>query len=82
MHAAAEWSENPEALARCKAAIATGDIVIASMLFLEDHFMPILADLQARREHCDAMVCAMSAAEVTRLTRMGRFDMSAANSRL
>jgi magnesium chelatase subunit H len=23
------------------------------------------------------MVCAMSAAEVTRLTRMGRFDMSA-----
>ncbi|MFX8289512.1 DUF3479 domain-containing protein, partial [Acinetobacter baumannii] len=32
---------------------------------------------QARREHCDAMVCAMSAAEVTRLTRMGRFDMSA-----
>ena len=77
VHAAAEWSENPEALARCKAAIATGDIVIASMLFLEDHFMPILADLQARREHCDAMVCAMSAAEVTRLTRMGRFDMSA-----
>ncbi|TNY03406.1 DUF3479 domain-containing protein, partial [Escherichia coli] len=37
VHAAAEWSENPEALARCKAAIATGDIVIASMLFLEDH---------------------------------------------
>lgn len=77
VHAAAEWNENPAALARCKADIATGDIVIASMLFLEDHFMPILADLQARREHCDAMVCAMSAAEVTKLTRMGRFDMSA-----
>ncbi len=27
--------------------------------------------------HCDAMVCAMSAAEVTKLTRMGKFDMSA-----
>jgi magnesium chelatase subunit H len=26
---------------------------------------------------CDAMVCLMSAAEVTRLTRMGKFDMSA-----
>jgi magnesium chelatase subunit H len=77
VHAAAEWNENPAALARCKADIATGDIVIASMLFLEDHFLPILADLQARRELCDAMVCAMSAAEVTKLTRMGRFDMSA-----
>nr|WP_316640878.1 magnesium chelatase subunit H [uncultured Roseateles sp.] len=77
VHAAAEWGDNPQALARCKADIARGDIVIASMLFLEDHFMPILADLQARREHCDAMVCAMSAAEVTKLTRMGKFDMSA-----
>lgn len=77
VHAAAEWGDNPQALARCKADIARGDIVIASMLFLEDHFMPILAELQARREHCDAMVCMMSAAEVTKLTRMGRFDMAA-----
>jgi magnesium chelatase subunit H len=77
VHAAAEWGDNPQALARCKQDIAGGDIVIASMLFLEDHFMPILADLRARRELCDAMVCAMSAAEVTKLTRMGKFDMSA-----
>ncbi len=77
VHAAAEWGDQPEALARCKADIASAHIVIASMLFLEDHFMPVLADLQARRDHCDAMVCAMSAAEVTRLTRMGGFDMSA-----
>ncbi|CAN5339045.1 magnesium chelatase subunit H [soil metagenome] len=77
VHAAAEWGDDPEALARCKADIAQGDIVIAAMLFLEDHFLPILPDLQARREHCDAMVCAMSAAEVTKLTRMGKFDMSA-----
>jgi len=77
VHAAAEWGDNPQALARCKADIAGAHIVIASMLFLEDHFMPILADLQARRGQCDAMVCAMSAAEVTRLTRMGGFDMSA-----
>lgn len=77
VHAAAEWGDHPAALARCKADIASAHIVIASMLFLEDHFMPVLADLQARRDHCDAMVCAMSAAEVTRLTSMGRFDMSA-----
>jgi magnesium chelatase subunit H len=77
VHAAAEWGDNPELLARCIFDIERGDIVIATMLFLEDHFLPILPALQARREHCDAMVCAMSAAEVTKLTRMGRFDMSA-----
>ena len=77
IHAAAEWSDNPEALARCQADIARGDIVIASMLFLEDHFLPVLPALKARRDHCDAMVCAMSAGEVTKLTRMGKFDMHA-----
>ena len=77
VHAAAEWGDNPAALDRCKADIARGDIVIASMLFLEDHFMPILPALQARREQCDAMVCMMSAAEVTKLTHMGKFDMAA-----
>ena len=46
------------------------------MLFLEDHFLPILPALQARRDHCDAMVCMASAIEVTRLTRLGHFDMS------
>ena len=77
VHAADEWSSDDAALARCKADIAQGDIVIVTMLFLEDHFLPLLPALQARREHCDAMVCAMSAAEVTKLTRMGKFDMSA-----
>ena len=77
VHAAAEWGDDPAALDRCKADIAQGDIVIATMLFLEDHFLPILPALQARRDNCDAMVCAMSAAEVTKLTRMGKFDMAA-----
>ena len=77
VHAAAEWGDDPAALERCKNDIAQGDIVIATMLFLEDHFLPILPALQARRDHCDAMVCAMSAAEVTKLTRMGKFDMAA-----
>ena len=77
VHAAAEWGDEPAALERCKADIARGDIVIATMLFMEDHFLPVLPSLLARRDHCDAMVCAMSAAEVTKLTRMGKFDMSA-----
>jgi len=75
VHAAAEWGDDEAALARCKADIATGDIVIVTMLFMEDHFLPVLPALRARRDQCDAMVCAMSAGEVMKLTRMGKFDM-------
>ena len=75
VHAAGEWGSDGAALQRCHADIATGDIVIVTMLFMEDHFLPVLPALKARREHCDAMVCAMSAAEVMSLTRMGKFSM-------
>ncbi|MFC3148003.1 magnesium chelatase subunit H [Piscinibacterium candidicorallinum] len=75
IHAASEWGDSPEQLKACLDDIARGDIVIATMLFMEDHFQPVLAALQARREHCDAMVCALCASEVMRLTRMGRFSM-------
>ncbi len=74
-HAASEWTHSDEALERCKADIATGDIIIVTMLFMEEHFLPVLPALQARRAECDAIVCAMSAAEVVKLTRLGRFDM-------
>jgi magnesium chelatase subunit H len=76
MHAASEFAGEPEATARCRDDIARADIVIAGMLFLEDHFLPVLDALQARREHCDAMLCIASASEVVKLTRAGSFDMS------
>jgi magnesium chelatase subunit H len=76
LHAASEWSSHPKALERCLADIAKGDIVIATMLFLEDHFLPILPALEAKRNNCDALVCAMSAGEVVKLTKLGKFDMS------
>ncbi len=76
MHAASEWASDAKALQRCKDDIAQGDIVVVTMLFMEEHFKPILDDLAARRDHCDAMVCAMSAGEVAKLTRMGKFDMA------
>jgi magnesium chelatase subunit H len=79
-HAASEWGEDPQALHRCIDDIGRGDIVIATMLFMEDHFRPLLPALQARRDACDAMVCAMSAGEVTRLTRMGKFSMDGSGS--
>lgn len=75
LHAAVDWAGHEGALERCRADIAAADVVIVTMLFMEEHFLPVMQALRERREHCDAMVCAMSAAEVTRLTRLGRFDM-------
>lgn len=77
VHAADEWGSDEAALDRCKADIARGDIVIATMLFLDDHVQMVLPSLAARRRDCDAMVCCMSASEIVKLTRVGKFDMSA-----
>jgi len=74
LHAATSFSD-PDALAACRADIARGDIIFANMLFVEEHIRAVLPDLTARRDHCDAMVCAMSAGEVMHLTRMGDFRM-------
>ena len=76
VHAADEWGCNPTALEHCLADIATGDIVVATMLFMEDHIQPVLPALQARRDHCDAMIGCLSAGEVVRLTRLGKLTMA------
>ncbi|WP_439579308.1 magnesium chelatase subunit H [Elioraea sp.] len=76
VHAADEWGADPAALAACIADIGRADIVIATMLFLDDHIRAVLPALEARRAACDAMLCMMSAGEVMRLTRIGRFTMS------
>ena len=75
-HAADEWGSDPFALAACLADIASGDIVIATMLFLEDHIRAVMPALAARRDQCDAMLCCLSAGEVVKLTRLGKFNMA------
>jgi magnesium chelatase subunit H len=75
LHAASEFGSDDEALARCIADIETGDIIVATMLFVEEHIKAVLPALQARRESCDAMVVCMSAPEVVKLTRMGKLRM-------
>ncbi|MEM9330368.1 MAG: magnesium chelatase subunit H [Pseudomonadota bacterium] len=75
IHAATDWDHNDEALARCRADIANGDIIVASMLFMEDHINAVLPDLEARRDSCDAMVCCLSASEVVKNTKLGKFRM-------
>ncbi|WP_184262287.1 magnesium chelatase subunit H [Rhodopseudomonas rhenobacensis] len=77
VHSADEWGTDEGALGRCHADIASGDIVIATMLFLDDHVRAVMPALLARRLDCDALICCMSAAEVVKLTRVGKFDMSA-----
>jgi magnesium chelatase subunit H len=76
LHAASEYTGDAEATARCIADIEQGDIIVTATVFLEDHFLPILPALQARREACDAMICMVSAGEVVKLTKLGKFDMS------
>jgi magnesium chelatase subunit H len=80
VHAAAEWGEDPQAIERCRADIERADIVFVSMLFMEEHFQPVLPALLARRDHCDAMIACMSAGEIIRLTRLGRFTMNGGQS--
>ncbi len=74
--AAAEWSECPDQLARAQEAVAQGDIIIANLLFLEEHVKAILPAMQARRDHCDALLGVIADGEIVKLTRMGDLDMS------
>jgi magnesium chelatase subunit H len=75
-HAAADF-ETPSKLDAARADIARGDIILTSMIFLEDHIRAIKPALEARREDCDAMVSLMSASEIVKLTRMGDYRMDA-----
>ena len=74
-HAAADWDRDAGALDACRADIARGDIVVATMLFLDDHIRAVLPALEARREQCAAMLGLMSGSEIVRLTRMGDYRM-------
>lgn len=76
-HAAADWEAHPEKLAAAQADIATGDIILVTMMFVEDHIRAVLPALTARRESCDAILGLMSAGEIVRLTRLGAYRMDA-----
>lgn len=75
-HAASEWDRDPAALPSAIADIGRADILIATMLFMEDHINAVLPALTARREQCDAMIGMMSGSEIVRLTRMGGYSMA------
>ena len=74
-HAASDWSNDSPALDACRRDVARGDIVIANMLFMDDHIRQIEPALKARRADCDAMVACISAGEIVKTTRMGGLAM-------
>ncbi|MFN3992210.1 MAG: magnesium chelatase subunit H [Tabrizicola flagellatus] len=76
VHAAAEWAENPAALARAHADIAQANIIVANLIFLEEHLTRILPQIQARRDQLDACVGIISDPQIVKLTKMGDLDMS------
>jgi magnesium chelatase subunit H len=73
-HAAADWND-PAELRRCLESIAKADIIVATMLFMEEHAQAVLPAIRARRDHCAAVLGCMSAPEIVKLTRLGRFNM-------
>src|SRR5271166_4445508 len=54
-HAAADWND-PAALRRCLESIGKADIIIATMLFMEEHAQAVLPAIRSRRDHCDAVL--------------------------
>ncbi len=76
IHAAAEWAENPAALSRCKTALKTADIVVANLLFIEEHITAILPDLTEARTRADAFIGVIADSSIVKLTKMGDLDMS------
>ena len=80
IHAAAEWAENPAALAAARAAVDSADFIVANLLFIEEHITAILPNLQAARDRVDAFVGVIADPAVVKLTKMGDLDMSVAAS--
>jgi magnesium chelatase subunit H len=76
LHSVAEWGGDHQAEERCRTDIASADIVVANMIFLEEHIRKVQPWLEARRDDCDCIVGCLSAAEIVRLTRVGGFTMS------
>ena len=75
IHAAAEWAKDADALESAKADIATANLIVTSVIFLEEHIQAILPNLKARRDACDAIAGIIADQEIVQLTKMGDLDM-------
>ena len=80
VHAAASWEEDPSSLLKAKEDLARANMVLITLVFLEDHISAILPDLKKARENCDLMLGLVSSKEIVNLTKMGGLDMSKPSS--
>ena len=80
LHAASDWAAKPASLKACLDDLASANVVIANMLFMEEHVNAVLPTLQAKRDGYNALAVFMSAGEAIKLTRVGKFDMGAKQS--
>ncbi len=76
LHSADVFASDKAALKDCHEAIARADIIVCTMLFLDEHVRMVSDQLAARRLNCDAMFCALSAADIVKQTRFGKLDMA------
>jgi len=76
IHAAAEWAADPAALAAARRDIAGADLIVANLLFLEEHIRPVIDLLTEVRPRLDAFVGVIADPQVVRLTKMGDLDMT------
>ncbi len=81
VHVASDWPEDPASLERCRADIATGDIIAVTQCFQDEQVTAIRDALLARRDHCDSILVAVSAPELVRCTKMGKFDLGGAEEK-
>ena len=82
IHAAAEWAGNPAALAEARQDIERADIVVANLLFIEEHITAVLPQLTEARARADAFIGVIADPQIVKLTRMGDLDMAAPPSAL
>lgn len=80
LHVAADWETDPTASERCRRDLASAHLVFVSQIFLEEHIRVLRPVLEEHRDRYDALVCILSAGEIVRLTRMGRFSMGGPRS--
>ena len=80
VHAAASWEEDPNSLLKTREDLARANMVLITLVFLEDHISAILPDLKKARENCDLMLGIVSSKEIVNLTKMGGLDMSKPSS--
>ncbi|MBC8086800.1 MAG: magnesium chelatase subunit H [Phycisphaerae bacterium] len=75
VHVASDWMRDKSTIDRCRADLATADLIVVTQLFMEDQVTAIRDVLAARADQCDAVMVALCSAELMKCTRMRGFSM-------